>query len=97
MEPLQIAKPLKIDVVWYDKCVVPQANKKYEGEVIGWRNSQIIVSVTDYAVLRFWKKSGLEVGNKDHARRGFIINVEALGHVTELSAPGVSVTFSDDG
>lgn len=93
---LQIGKSLKITVTWYDKVLVPAADKKYEGEVIGWRDSQIIVSVKDYAVLRFWKRNGMEVGNKDHSRRGFSIDSEELR--SAAAAPGVSVTFSfDDG
>jgi hypothetical protein len=90
---IEIGKPLTVEVSWYDKCTVPPADKKFEGEIIGWRNTQVIVSVKSYAVLRFWKKSGLEVGNKDYSRRGFSIDMEALKHIL---SPGVSVTFSDD-
>jgi len=89
-----IGQPICVEVTWYDKCTIIAAEKKYEGEVIGWRNSQIIVSVKDYAVLRFWKRNGMEVGNKDHARRGFSIDVETIGRPEP--AAGVSVTFSDD-
>jgi len=90
---LHIGKGWRVEVTWYDKVPVPPADRKYEGEIIGWRASQIIVSVKQYAVLRFWKKTGLEVGNKDHDRRGFSIDVEAI---RTDPAPGVSVTFSDE-
>ena len=95
-EDLQIGKSLKIEVTWYDKVLVPPADRKHEGEIIGWRDSQIIVSVKDYAVVRFWKKTGHEVGNKDHERRGFAIDVKALSAPPVNAAAGVSVTFSDD-
>jgi len=92
---LEIGKSLKLEVTWYDKVLVPPTDKKYEGEVIGWRDSQVIVSVKDYAVIRFWKKNGLEVGNKDHSRRGFAVNI---GDLWVVDPPrGVDVTFSDDG
>jgi hypothetical protein len=89
---LEIGTPLRVEVTWYDKCVVPPADKKYEGEVIGWRKSQVIVSVRDYAVLRFWKSTGLEVGNRDHARRGFSVDMKALTDSTRPS-PGIPVTL----
>jgi len=87
---LQIGKSMRLAVTWYDKVLVPPANKTYEGEIIGWRDSQIIVSVKEYAVVRFWKRNGLEVGNRDYHRRGFSIDVEAI-----RPAPGVIVTFDD--
>jgi hypothetical protein len=93
---LEIGKGLKIQVTWYDKVLVPAADKKFEGEVIGWRDSQIIVSVKEYAVLRFWKRNGVEVGNKDYSRRGFSIDVDELRHAAQGPPPGVSVTFSED-
>jgi hypothetical protein len=89
---LQIGKSFKVEVTWYDTCPVPPRDVKHEGEVIGWRDSQIIVSVKGYAVIRFWKKNGLEVGNKDYSRRGFWIDVEAI---TANPAPGVTVTFDE--
>jgi hypothetical protein len=42
---IEIGKPLTVEVSWYDKCTVPPADKKFEGEIIGWRNTQVIVSV----------------------------------------------------
>lgn len=93
---LEIGRSLRLDVQWYDRVSEPEKSASYEGEVVGWRNTQVIVRVRDYAVLRFWKKSGLEVGNLDHSRRGFRINwaeLEASLH----APPGVAVELSADG
>jgi hypothetical protein len=75
---IQIATPLKVEVSWYDHVTEYEKRGPYEGEVIGWRTSQVIVRVKEYAVLRFWKATGLEVGNGDAQRRGFQINLDAL-------------------
>jgi len=94
---LEIGKSLQIEVTWYDKVLVPPADRKHPGEVIGWRQSQVIVSVQDYAVLRFWKKNGLEVGNKDFARRGFSISIAALAAADHPpAAPGIPINFDDE-
>ena len=75
---LKIGQPLYITVHWYDKVPEPPKAETYEGEVVGWRESQIVVRVPGYSVLRFWKKNGLEVGNGDHRRRGFRVDLSAL-------------------
>lgn len=74
----QIGHSLKLNVYWYDRVPEPERNQTYEGEVVGWRNSQVIVRVKDYAVVRFWKQSGLEVGNGDGERRGFRLDLSEL-------------------
>lgn len=86
-QDLQIGQPLKCEVVWYDQVPVPPRNIVHDGEVIGWRDSQLIVRVKDYAVIRFWKRNGLEVGNPDHVRRGFRVDISALNNSTR-PAPG---------
>lgn len=68
---MMIGQPLEVTVLWYDKVPEPPLEKVYKGEVVGWRNSQVIIRVKEYAVIRFWKKTGLEVGNPDCIRRGF--------------------------
>jgi hypothetical protein len=77
-QKLEIGHPLHVAVYWYDKVPEPPRNETYEGEVIGWRDSQLIVRVPNYSVLRFWKKTGLEVGNGDQERRGFRVDLEEL-------------------
>jgi hypothetical protein len=92
-QKIAIGQPLYIPVNWYDNVRdIPTGLDTYEGEVVGWRQSQVIVRVKGYAVVRFWKKSGLEVGNADHQRRGFRIDLEALAESTK-PAPGVEVTL----
>jgi hypothetical protein len=86
---LQIGKGLKLTVHWYDHVPEPPRSVEHEGEVVGWRNSQLIVRVRDYAVVRFWKRSGLEVGNSDHARRGFRLD---LSEVTPVATTQTSPT-----
>jgi len=75
---IEIGHPLRVSVHWYDRVPEPPRAENYEGEVIGWRKSQLLVRIPTYSVLRFWKKNGLEVGNSDHARRGFRIDMEEL-------------------
>lgn len=75
---MEIGHPLRIAVHWYDKVPEPPKNETYEGEVVGWRDSQLIVRVPNYSVLRFWKRNGLEVGNADHERRGFRVDLSEL-------------------
>jgi hypothetical protein len=72
---LEIGKPLRLEVTYYDWVCEPPKQETFDGEVIGWRNSQVIVRVPGYAVLRFWKRSGTEVGNKDFDRRGFRVDL----------------------
>lgn len=91
---LQISQPLKIDVQWYDNVPVPPKEILYQGEIIGWRESQVIVRVTDYAVVRFWKSNGVEVGNEDHQRRGFRVDLAALSNSIK-PAPGINVELQD--
>lgn len=82
---LQVGTPLKILVHWYDKVCEPAKNEEHQGEVVGWRASQVIVRVAQYAVIRFWKRNGLEVGNGDAARRGFRVD---LAELAQSVAPG---------
>jgi hypothetical protein len=44
----------------------------------------VLVRVPGYNTIRFWKKNGLEVGNPDHYRRGWRIDLKELkdGHPT---------------
>jgi hypothetical protein len=75
---LKIGQGLKVTVYWYDHVPEPPRSIEHEGEVVGWRRSQLIVRVRDYAVVRFWKRTGLEVGNSDHARRGFRVDLSEI-------------------
>ena len=77
-QELKIGQPLKVAVYWYDTVPEPPENEVYDGEVVGWRGSQMIVRVPNYAVIRFWKRNGVEVGNPDHRRRGFRVDLSAL-------------------
>lgn len=79
-QKLEIGHPLTLAVTWYDHVPVPHKKEDREGEVIGWRTSQVIVRVKDYAVIRFWKKNGREVGNPDYERRGWMIDVRELNN-----------------
>jgi len=91
---LEIGTPLKIEVIWYDQVPVPAQERRLDGEVIGWRRSQIIVRVPQYAVVRFWKANGKEVGNGDAERRGYRIDLEALA---ESVKPNHGVEVDLDG
>ena len=73
-----IGQSLKLKVLWYDKVPEPPIETEFEGEVVSWRTSQIVVRVKGYAVLRFWKRDGKEVNNKDHERRGFVLAIDQL-------------------
>jgi hypothetical protein len=90
---LEIGKPLKLEVIWYDQVPVPPQERRLEGEVIGWRTSQILVRIPDYAVVRFWKHNGFEVGNPASERRGYRIDLEALAESVKPD-PGVEVSLS---
>jgi hypothetical protein len=93
---VEIGRSLPVSVTWYDLVPVPEKQAVHEGEVIGWRDTQIIVRVKDYAVLRFWKRTGIEVGNRDHDRRGFKVDPREL--VQSLNpVPGVDVQLAMDG
>jgi hypothetical protein len=89
-QDLAIGQSLKATVRWIDRVPEPAAVKEYQAEVIGWRNSQMIVRVKDYAVVRFWKRTGIEVGNKDHERRGFFLDVKGLEESLK-PVPGLTV------
>jgi hypothetical protein len=94
---MQIGRPLSIPVEWYDHvCTEPHKETRYAGEIVGWRDTQVVIRVKEYAVLRFWKKSGLEVGNSDHQRRGFRIDLKELERSLQ-PAPGVEVTLDGVG
>jgi hypothetical protein len=91
----QIGTPLTLPVYWYDKVPEPPHEKVEPGEVIGWRQSQVLVRVPGYNVVRFWKKSGLEVGNPDHHRRGWKINVGDLHAGKNIGQDGHSIAGID--
>jgi hypothetical protein len=93
---LEVGHPLKVAVHWYDHVPVPEGSRDYEGEVVGWRETQIIVRVKEYAVVRFWKKSGLEVGNADYQRRGFKVDLKELDESLK-PPPGVEVALEEVG
>lgn len=84
---------MKVSVFWYDRVPEPAVSTEYEGEIIGWRDSQVVVRVKGYSVLRFWKKSGAEVGNKDHARRGFQLTIDSKHWPAPV--PGIKVNMED--
>jgi hypothetical protein len=87
MQKLMIGHPLTVSVFWYDDVPVPPIKEVKEGEVIGWRESQLVVRVPGYSVLRFWKKNGVEVGNKDHERRGWRVDMEGLRYTGNNNEP----------
>jgi len=93
-QKMQIGNGLKLDVTWYDIVPEPARSVIHEGEVIGWRQSQVIIRVKDYSVLRFWKTTGLEVGNADHERRGFRVDLSALAESLK-PPPSVDVEIKD--
>lgn len=93
-QKMEIGNGLKIDVQWYDIVPEPPRSVAYEGEIIGWRESQVIVRVKEYTVLRFWKTTGLEVGNSDHQRRGFKVDLSALTESLK-PAPGVKADIPE--
>ena len=86
---------MQVTVFYYDKVPEPPRNTEYEGEVIGWRDSQLIIRVKEYAVLRFWKDTGLEVGNADHVRRGFRVDVPSIAQSIK-PPPGVKIAIDTD-
>jgi hypothetical protein len=95
-QKLEIGHPLKCEVIWYDAVPEPPHEISYEGEVIGWRDTQVVVRVKDYAVVRFWLqkgREGREVGNQDYARRGLRIDLKSLNESVK-PAPGVTVDLS---
>lgn len=94
-QQLQQGVPLRVDVQWYDNVPEPPGNKLLEGEVIGWTESQIVVRVKEYAVLRFWKDNGFECGNRAISRRGYRINPLELEKSTK-PAPGISVPLMEE-
>lgn len=79
-QKFEIGHPMKLSVTWYDNVPTPNKTEWRDGEVIGWRKSQVLVRVKDYAVVRFWKKNGREVGNPDHERRGWMIDTKELNN-----------------
>ena len=97
-QAMQIGRPLAIRVEWYDHVCTEsgKAVANYAGEIVGWRNTQVIIRVKDYAIVRFWKKSGLEVGNADYQRRGFKVDLKELEESLK-PAPGVAVEIALDG
>jgi hypothetical protein len=95
---IQIGQPLKLQVLWYDRVPEPPRSVTHDGEVVGWRDSQVLIRVRDYAVLRFWKRTGLEVGNPDNQRRGFSVD---LSQITESARPepgsnGIPIAIDTD-
>lgn len=91
----QIGKPLMLTVYWYDNIPEPRRHEEHEGEIIGWRDTQVIIRVKDYAVIRFWKRSGLEVGNQAHPIRGFRVDLSELA-ATVKPNPGVDIPIDTD-
>jgi hypothetical protein len=92
-QKLEIGHSLKLEVIRYDQVPVPAQEERLEGEIIGWRTSQVIVRVPGYAVLRFWKSNGLEVGNGAADRRGYRIDLKALEESLKPQ-PGVDVNLN---
>ena len=90
-QKLEIGHPLFIDCHWYDRVPEPPRAEVRQGEIIGWRDSQVVVRVPDYAVLRFWKKSGFEVGNTNHEHRGWRIDLGELAESTKAKSAGIEV------
>jgi hypothetical protein len=96
VQKLEIGCPLKIAVQWYDKVPEPPEAEGFEGEIVGWRKTQVIIRVKDYAVVRFWKKSGLEVGNPDHERRGFRLDLSEIEKSVRTAREGVEVNIDGE-
>ena len=95
-QKLEIGHPLKVQVYWYDKVPEPPKNETYEGEVVGWLQSQLVVRVPNYSVIRVWKKNGLEVGNPDWRRRGFRIDLEEMRAWVQPSNKEVEIDIPID-
>ena len=93
---LEIGKAVHLKVIWYDKVPEPAKAIEYDGEVVGWKNSQVIVRVRDYAVVRFWKRSGLEVGNPDHQRRGFSVDLSQLDNNSNSQGLDIPIAIDTD-
>ena len=93
---MEIGHPIKINVLWYDHVPEPPRDLTYDGEIVGWRNSQVIVRVKDYAVIRFWKKTGLEVGNNAHALRGLKVDLDELKSIKPPKGEGVQIPIDTD-
>lgn len=92
----EIGKGFHLKVHWYDNVPEPGRSESYEGEVVSWRPTQIVIRVKGYAVLRFWKRSGIEVGNPDHARRGFKIDLADLNPSPDGKQPAAGVAVNLD-
>jgi hypothetical protein len=90
-QKIMIGHPLFIDVYWYDRVPEPPREDVKEGEIIGWRESQVLVRVVGYGVLRFWKRNGLEVSNRDYERRGWRIDLSELAESTKPESAGIEV------
>jgi hypothetical protein len=95
-QTLEIGHPLKVAVYWYDKVPEPPRGETYEGEVVAWKEAQLVVRVPGYAVLRFWKKTGLEVSNGDHERRGFRVDLEELRQSINPNVPQTAEPITDN-
>jgi hypothetical protein len=91
-QKLEIGHALTLVVHWHDKVADPPKTLDYEGEVIEWRDRVVVVRIKDYGVLRFWKKNGLELGNRDR-RRGFAIDWRELEESLK-PAPGVDIALA---
>jgi hypothetical protein len=92
-QKLEIGHPLQITVQWYDQVPEPPKLQDFEGEILSWRETQVIVRIKDYAVLRFWKRNGLEVGNRDYERRGFRVDLSQIEKSVRFAREGVEVNI----
>jgi hypothetical protein len=95
-QKFQIGVSLKIGVQWYDQVPEPPKLEWFEGEITGWRSAMLIVRIKDYAVVRFWKRNGLEVGNKDYERRGFKVDLSELEKSVRAAREGVEVNIDGE-
>jgi hypothetical protein len=95
-QKLEIGHPLNVTVYWYDKVPEPPRAESYDGEVVGWRESQMIVRVPNYSVIRIWKRNGMEVGNADWRRRGFRVDLSELAESVKRSNQEVEIDIPID-
>src|SRR4029077_3160137 len=95
-QTLEIGHPLRIKVHWYDRVPEPPEDEICDGEVVGWRQSQMLIRVPNYSVIRIWKKNGLEVGNPDWRRRGFKVELSDIARSIKPQEVSIDMVVDTD-
>jgi hypothetical protein len=94
-QDLQIGKPMKLVARWYDHATAT-GDRECDAEVIGWKQSQVVLRIPGYGSLRFWKRSGFEVGNAAYGLRGWKIDLEELNGTKRPSGLQVPIATDTD-